>query len=446
MQVFSALFLVVGLLLFMYKEKTYCFYVMFWLFFFPFVVNLGFKLQTDTYYNILAWCNYYNSLVFLFLVCHNLKKPTVNKWIWGLLAIIVLLFAYSAFLAKVRNTDYVENIKYMYSNFSNVFFLINLFLLKPSLAKIRKWAYCIFVIELIIAFFQMLGFFQYSVRQDEGMANLSIITGTFIRNNIFAEVLTILFLFLLYFQIKINEKITKKYWAFTILVFYLVYESGIRTALLAFVLAFGCLYFFRPTKLPYLKTKLALFAFLLMLCFNSNVKSILSGEMTYDSQVTSSADRQANLLNIFRDKDYLSENTTIYYSIFVLSYFEENPVLGPGLLYSNCESGYGNLVNTKSGNLTDATLAIYCCETGIIGIALFLALYYVLLFKINENRKGALILFLYLFLITITDPGLFFLPNTCLFYTLIYFDKVGFKRYKKYEISKRFKTLSQSCI
>lgn len=421
--VISVFFLVLGLLLFIFKDKTYFYYVLTWLFFFPFLVNFGFKLQTDTYYNLLAWCNYYNSLVFVILVYKNNKRTSVDRWIWAILCIMLLLFVYSVFLAKVRNTGVVENVKYMYSNFSNIFFLINIFLIKPSLRKIRICAYYTFVIELIVAFFQMFGFFKYSVAEDEGMANLSIVTGTFIRNNIFAEVLTILFLFLLYFQIKSSNKITTKYWIFSMIVFYLVYESGIRTALLAFILAFGCMYFFRPVKLRYMKTKIAIFAVLLMFSFNSNVKSILSGGMTYDSQVTSSAERQANLLNIFRDKDYLSENTTIYYSIFVLSYFDENPILGPGLLYSNGEAGYGNLVNTRSGNLTDATLAIFICETGLVGLLLFFTIYFLLLFKINEKRKGGFILFFYLILITITDPGLFFLANTCMFFALIYLDK-----------------------
>ena len=115
-----------------------------------------------------------------------------------------------------------------------------------------------FYVELFVGIFQLFGFFQYQVEADEGMAYLSIVTGTYIRNNIYAEVLSLLFLSLFYFKVKEKSKIGYYYWILTLYVFYIVYESGIRTALVAFVLIFGLLFAMYLRNKPYFKLKIFL--------------------------------------------------------------------------------------------------------------------------------------------------------------------------------------------
>lgn len=444
MQIISALLLVFGLCLFLFNKKSYIYYTVAWITIFPFIVNFGMKVQTDSYYNLLAWCNYYNAIVFVVLFAINI----LNKYkccqfenIKQIVFVLILMFAYSVFCAEARNSGIVLNIKYTFSNFSNILFLLNIYMLQPSWKVAKKSLFFMFYVELVVGLLQMFGLFHYSVEADEGMANLSIVTGTYIRNNIYAEVLSILFLALFYFKVKEKSRIGIFEWLLTLYVFYVVYESGIRTALVAFVLVFGLLYANYLKGKPHFKLKICSFALLAIIAINMDMKAIMSGRMTYDSQVESSADRQSNLLNIFRDNDYLSEHTTIYYSIYVLSFFSENPIMGPGLLYSNGEAGYGGLVNTNAGNITDATLAIYACETGIIGILFMCILYFVILYKMNNRNKGAILLFIYLALTTITDPGLFFLPNTLVLFLLIYIDNILINKKQGNETNTRFKAL-----
>lgn len=444
MQVVSALLLVLGLFLFLFKKKSYLYYTVAWITVFPFIINLGIKIQTDSYYNLLAWCNYYNVIVFFSLFASQLLNDKSKKElirIKQILVVLFVMFAYSIFCANVRNSGIVLNIKYTFSNFSNIFFLLNIYLLKPSLSSVKKTLKFMFYVELFVGIFQLFGFFQYQVEADEGMANLSIVTGTYIRNNIYAEVLSLLFLSLFYFKVKEKSKIGYYYWILTLYVFYIVYESGIRTALVAFVLIYGLLFVMYLRNKPYFKLKIFAFAVVAIVAINTDMKAIMSGQMTYDSQVESSSERQSNLLNIFRDNDYLAEHTTIYYSIYVLSYFSENPIMGPGLLYSNGKKGYGGVVNTSAGNITDATLALYICETGIIGLMLLFTLYYLILYRINKCNLGAYLLFVYLILITITDPGLFFLPNVLILFLLIYYDNFNKNKTLNNEINKRFETL-----
>lgn len=426
MQIISFLLLVLGLMLFFFNKKSYLYYAILWVTFFPFLINFGFKIQTDSYYNLLAWCNYYNVIVFVLLFAQSIrKKVQVRDYnrIKEVLLVLFLMFGYSVFTAKYRDSDIILNLKYVFSNFSNVFFLLNIILLKPSFSLIKKSLNYVFLLELTVGFLQLFGLFQYQIEVDEGMANLSIVTGTFIRNNIYAEILSLLFLALFYIRVKEKCKINKRFWILTAYVFYIIYESGIRTALIAFVLVFCLLYMISIRKTPNFRLKIFLLIALSVFVYCADIKSVMSGGMTYDSQVESSSERQSNILNIFRDNDYLSEHTTIYYSVYVLSFFSDNPIMGPGLLYTNGLAGYGGLVNTSAGNITDATLALYICETGIIGILLFFMLYYVILHRINLNNLGAYLLFVYLLLITITDPGLFFLPNVLILFLLIYYDK-----------------------
>lgn len=425
MQIISFLLLVIGLILFFYNKKSYLCYATLWVTFFPFLINFCFKIQTDSYYNLLAWCNYYNVIVFAVLFFTSIRKKAQmrdNNRTKEVLLVLFLMFVYSIFCAIFRDSDIILNIKYVFSNFSNVFFLLNIILVKPSFLFVKKCLNCVFLLELIVGFLQLFGLFHYQIKIDEGMMNLSIITGTFIRNNIYAEVLSLLFLSIFYIKVKEKCKINIGFWILTAYVFYIVYESGIRTALIAFVLVFSLLYVISIKKKPHFKLKVFFLVVSSVVVCSSDLKSVMSGELSYDSQVESSSERQSNLLNIFRDNEYLAEHTTIYYSIYVLSYFSENPIMGPGLLYSNGKEGYGGVVKTSEGNLTDASLAIYICETGIIGILLFCVLYYVILHRINMDNIGAYLLFIFLLLITITDPGLFFLPNVLIFFLLIYYD------------------------
>jgi hypothetical protein len=147
-----------------------------------------------------------------------------------------------------------------------------------------------------------------------------------------------------------------------------------------------------------------------------------NADVTYDSEVTSAAQRQNVLASIFLQEGYLNEQTTMYYTVYVLSYFPDSPIIGPGLLFQS-PKGYGGVVSVEEANLTDCTLALRICETGLIGVLLFFLIYYNVLRKLCGNTKGARLVFYYMLIVTITDPGIFFLGNYLGFISLVLIEK-----------------------
>lgn len=108
MQVVSALLLVLGLFLFLFKKKSYLYYTVAWITVFPFIINLGIKIQTDSYYNLLAWCNYYNVIVFFSLFAsqllnHKSKKELIR--IKQILVVLFVMFAYSIFAQRSETQE-----------------------------------------------------------------------------------------------------------------------------------------------------------------------------------------------------------------------------------------------------------------------------------------------------------------------------------------------------
>ena len=112
---------------------------------------------------------------------------------------------------------------------------------------------------------------------------------------------------------------------------------------------------------------------------------------------------------MLNDSDFAEEQTTLGLSYIVLYSLPDNPLFGPGKLLQS--GGYGGFISRENGNDTDATLAIYICETGIIGVLLLLIVYYIVLKKVGNNNILSNLIFLFLSLITIADAGLFFIGN-----------------------------------
>lgn len=413
---------VIGLGVYRFHSPYLFHFLLLWIFFFPLIINLFYTINEQDYYKVLTWTVY---LSFAIAVLDFYRYGIADKW-QGLLFICVIgLIGYYVLLSFVRGVSLIDSAKYM---IGNVGFLISLTFVLNKNCKINslfKFIRIIVYFELLLSLVQPytdLLNFQAALDGDDVMT--SMVNGSFIRNNIFVEIITPLVMLLVYYDYQKSHKILS-YGILDVLVvvvtLYVVYDSGVRTALVAVVPIL--LYVFYVLLGFIFKTKRGrVFA---MLFFSLCVYSVYylvnniaeQTGVTYTKNATDSSERQAVLLSMLNDSDFAEDQTTLGLSFVVLSTLPENPIVGSGKLFQG--KGYGGFISKDEGNVTDATLAIYLCETGLIGIFLLFFIYYIVLNKIGGYNNLSCLIFIYLLLVTIVDPGLFFIGNVMVLFVSI---------------------------
>ena len=154
---------------------------------------------------------------------------------------------------------------------------------------------------------------------------------------------------------------------------------------------------------------IVLYSAILYLGFLSILNLAHEMGVTYTKNAENSSERQAVLLSMLNDDDFAEKQTTLGLSFVVLSTFPDNPIIGSGKLFQG--KGYGGFISWEAGNVTDATLAIFLCEVGVIGLLIWLYIYHIIINKIGKGALLPKLIFFYLLIITIADPGLFFIGN-----------------------------------
>ncbi len=423
---FNIVLLILGVGIYLSKYRGYIVhYLLSWVCFAPFIFYIVFGLENDDqYYGIIQWAKYLGLLIFviqtakyLFSKKRKTKRITVT---WGILyVLLVIILFYSVFLAVVRRASLWNTVMYNFGAYFDLMILLGFYWIRIFKKSLLRFCKTVLWIEVIIALFQLVtgvSFINYSVVEGIGM------TGTFAGANLLAEFISVLFFVVIYLESRKTGRVSLGNWVLFVLVTIITFFSGIRMALLSHlliaVLLFYHIYGLRIKKKTLIAGVLVV-AGIVAIVFTNYLSD---ASVTYDSQVSSAVERQNVLASIFLDSDYLSEHTTMSFTLYVLSFFPQNPVLGPGLLFTSA-TGYGGVVNAAGANLTDCTLALHVCEGGIIGIVLFVLVYFLLLKKICKNSTGAWLVFLYLLIVSITDPGLFFIGNYLGFAALILIEK-----------------------
>ncbi len=414
-------------------------YYFIWVFIIPFVVDFVFPLEIEIYFDIITWSSYFGILVFPLAIAYSnsSKEKIINRRFGLLLLAYLIIVIYGMFLGFMRGTLY-QATKYAFMQFSPILMLINIFVFKPNKKYVINLLHRLLYLELFIGGLQLLGFFQYHMNSDASSFDFGRITGTFSGNNIYAEIVSLLMFFVIYIEAKKKGYVSFKGWVLVSIGFIVMVSSGIRTALIGYAICMSFILFTIYKNNKKGRRILLMFFALGILYFVINMwGGIMSGDMVYDSQTTGALERQGTLANILRDENYIAEHTTFYFTIYVLSFLPMNYLLGPGLLYTSSQ-GYGGVVNLLTNNQTDAAFAIYICEMGLIGVFLFLLLYFIILRKVNKSSV-AYVFFVYLLLIYVTDLGPSFLPNAIFLYLIIYLES--------YEDNNcRFKKVLQPCV
>jgi hypothetical protein len=417
--VFCILLLLIGLGINRFCGQYLLHYLLLWFCFAPVLFNLIYTIEVEDYYKILTWAIYLSYAIALLDV---VRFGINDHWLGILILCIVGLVVYYVSLSFFRGTSIIDSLKYITSNLGfiiSLFFIYNKGCEIDSLIRlIRK----IVVFELILAFLQPyadLFNFHAALNGDDVMT--AMVNGTFIRNNVFIEFLTPLVMLLVYFDYKQTQRILPQTVIIVLLLLYETYNSGVRTALVAvipvIVYVFYCIlgYRIRTKKGRFLAMIFFVFCFYTVYSFVQSLAEETG--ITYTDHAKDSSERQAVLLSMLNDADFAEEQTTLGLSFVVLASFSENPLLGPGKLFQG--NGYGDFINMNEGNVTDATLAIFLCETGVVGFLLLLFIYYVILNKIGLSHPFPKLVFIYLFIVTIADPGIFFMGNILLLFISI---------------------------
>lgn len=419
--IFGLFLFVIGLAVYRFCSQYLMHYLLLWFCFGPIICNIFYTLEQEEYYNILSWAIY---LGYAIVVLDYLRFGISEKW-QGLMALCVVgLIIYYVSLSFVRGTSIIDCAKYITGNVGFLLPLLFLLYKDCDLQSLGKLVRIIIYFELGLALLQPftdLLNFHAALNGDDVMT--SMVNGTFVRNNIFVELLVPLVIFIIGYNYNENKKITPDSIIIALISLFVVYNSGVRTALAAiFPLLLYAFYYFLGN---YFKSKRGriIAMFLGCVCLYS-VYSIIQNiaeetGVTYTKNATDSSERQAVMFSLLNDADFAEEQTTLGLSFVVLYTFPDNPVIGPGYLLQG--NGYGDFINKGEGNVTDATLAIFLCETGLIGFAVLLFVFYILLNKVALPHPLPKLVFLYLFIITISDPGVFFMGNMLVLFMLIKF-------------------------
>lgn len=421
MVIFYCVFLLLlGLVVYKSHSKYLYHYLLIWMCFGPVVINVFFTIKTE-YYNIFTWIIYLGYIIALDTI---VKRGFGNKWNKRVLYLIIILVVYYTSLSFLRGTSMISSLKYITGHVAFLFFLCLISLIKHDVRSLMKLIKKIVYIELILALLQpytdLLNF--HAALHGDGVMT-TFVNGTFIRNNIFVEFMTPLVMILLYYDYKINNKIKIGNIILVCVGLYVTYNSGVRTATIAIFPIILIFLYYRLESVFKFKTKrgrvvaLLISSSIFYMGYSFINQIAKDTGVTYTQNATDSSERQTVLLSMLNDEDFAEEQTTLGLSFVVLSTFWENPFIGSGKLLQG--KGYGGFISIDAGNETDATLAIYLCETGVIGVVFLFFIYFTIIYKVGNDYMLTKLIFIYLLIVTISDPGIFFIGNMILLFISI---------------------------
>ena len=408
---FCILLFVIGLWVYRIYTQYIFHYFLIWIFFFPVLFNIFHTIEEEDYWKIITWTIY---LSYAIVLLDILRFGIDNKWIQRILFLVGGIIAYYSALSFFRGTGLIASMKYITGSLGFVVSLSIIRYKECDVGSLLRLIRFIVFFEILLALFQPFTDtlnFHVALNGDDVMT--AMVNGTFIRNNVFVEILTPLVMILVYHEYRVNEKITPRMVLVVTLMLWLIYYSSVRTALVG-ILPISIIVFYMILGNRFKTRKGRIFVFLFFLLSMYVVYSFVQNMaeetgVTYTQNAKDSSERQAVLLSMLNDSDFAEEQTTLGLSYIVLYSLPDNPLFGPGKLLQS--GGYGGFISRENGNDTDATLAIYICETGIIGVLLLLIVYYIVLKKVGNNNILSNLIFLFLSLITIADAGLFFIGN-----------------------------------
>lgn len=412
----ALLFLLIGIFLAFYTNGKYVLpYIIFLNVYSAWVTDFVLPLEEDDCKLFDGISKYYT--YFCFILYFITKRPRIKDY--SLLLAFVLTAVYFVFIFTIRGIGPVVGLKFAVSTFGSVMFFFILLFIYPHKQQVRKLIQWNLIIQLGIGAFQFLGLLHFHMNVDETFVGTDLITGSFTRNNFYAEVVSLLMLLQCTFDYRDYGKLKRSSVILIILVLAVVFATGVRTALLADVIALVVMFFIINKNKTYFKARFFVGMVVLGIVAFSIYQTANQGILTKDREAGGTIERQLNGVREISDVDNM-EVSTVGLTFILWQFFIDSPIIGPGLFYAS-SSGYGGIISEDTANSTDATILFYMCETGLIGVLCFLLIYMLALKRYNKF-SGAYVIFLYIMLISITDPGFMGFTYIIYLYIIIFYD------------------------
>lgn len=304
----------------------------------------------------------------------------------------------------------------------------------PSLNQIFYVTIAIFVIELAWIPLNMQGIFAYSGRYQEilsGSSDSLLIVGSFTRSNMLADYIAIVYFFLTidYFSRKSISLIV--FVVVSVMVFTLLMHAGSRMPMVVTIInIILCVIVFERKH----------FAIILIGVFVVSgfvgVSSI-TGSSEQNDMSDAGLDRIVSGLTDFaksKGKKGQDVSTVSLSTELIGKYFYTSPLWGHGNAYNDDDKAYKLSVAIDLSDLkSDATLAFYMVEYGLIGTLLLLYFYWSVIkstafyVPLSQRKQIVCLIFLFFVLFSVTERGIFNRNN----FTFIYLYMFGLARYYK---------------
>lgn len=426
---FALLYLVIGLFLIFFKNGKYVLpYILFLNIYSAWITDFIYPLEQGDQRIFDGISKYYTYICFVIFFFIK-RKRNVD---FSLLFAFGLTALYFILIYTFRGTGPVAGLKFAVSTYGSIMLFFVMLLQLPTPKQIRNIVKWNLLIQIGIGALQFLGLLHFHMNVGETFVGTNFITGSFTRNNFYAEVISLLVILLCTFDYKDKGKLSRSSILLTMIVLAVVLVTGVRTALLADVIALTVLFFIVNKDKPHFKTRFFIGSVILAILVVSVFQTANQGEIIKDREAENVIERQLNGVREVSNRDNM-EMSTVGLTFVLWNFFVESPIIGPGLFFAS-PSGYGGIVAEDTANSTDATILFYMCETGLIGVFFFFLIYGFALRRYNKH-KGAYIAFLYIMLISITDAGFMGFAYIIYLYISIYYDNYEKFKYGKNSVN-----------
>lgn len=395
-----------GLLIYWLKKKWVLYFYIIWNMFMKYIAS--FVIFDKDLLNVIGGqSNYYILLIFLLTVC-KYSCLKINNKAFYLCGCILFLLVLEAIIHDIPIASYL---RWCVSNILPLYFIV--FILKKSILCIkgfRTFCLTLLVIQLIMGYCQyytsILFVSPFYALNEYGIGELNQFMGSFSGSNTLDS-----YICMLYFIVVLTTRMNSTFirvliGGLTIAVVYAILLSGIRTYLLLLLVYFGVLLYVK------FNNKIVAFGAILSVFFVASTYLIVASYGNID-KAENPIERQINGLSALKAGD--TDDSTLSYSTYVIdNYYNPLHIFGEGKLYT--KRGYGKIFLRDFGipdaDVTDATLAVYFVEFGIILFALFIYYFYYLTYRIHIPygsccKKEYLMIFSFFFVATVTDAGIF---------------------------------------
>lgn len=390
--VINIILLIAGFLLYKKDKEKPIYYYLLWLIIFPYFISLVLPMEIEDVYI----CNRYaNTYIYVILFLSWSRYP-VKKYNKRITVVFLLIFLFIYFLSIYHSTSVFSYIHYWRLCLQFVLLYLYSFIHRLTYNGLFKFLTCCagFEISLCLSQYYLSESLCASFITEAG-GIFDRLTGTLERSNSMVDLLGLIGIILATKLDEISHKIKRVYFILILLLMYVIFISGIRVALVAYLLA---LYYVILVVLNSRKQKIVFVIIAIVLFFSFSAISVINSDLIQ---------RQISGLTSFGEDGFNDETSTTFATTFLITeYFITSPLLGCGLLYKS-SAGYGAFVSFENRNTTDCTLALIITEYGMLFFVLVVFFFY-MLFRFNDKKSGKRIMaiFFYLLMLTIVDLGI----------------------------------------